>query len=68
MIEFEANKMEGGFLVPGHTEWPINKWQAFKERHFPYWLKRIFPVKTMAFPMAEYILELLARKDNNGKK
>lgn len=23
---------------------PLNKWEAFKEKHFPTWLKRFFPV------------------------
>lgn len=36
---------EGGFLVPEFIEMPINKWQVFKKRYFPWWLRRIFPVK-----------------------
>ena len=28
-----------------HYKHPIDWWNAFKERWFPYWLKKIFPVE-----------------------
>lgn len=29
----------------GYIDVPAGKWQAFKDKYFPKWLKRIWPVK-----------------------
>jgi len=58
-MKVESLNQEGGYLVPAYMERPMNKWQAFKGRHFPYWLKRMFPVKTIKFAMADYLRGLL---------
>ena len=46
MTNHESKETDGGYLLPAYVEEPINKWQAFKQRRFPFWLKRVFPVKT----------------------
>lgn len=34
------------FTVPDPK--PLNRWQAFKDKHFPVWLKRFSPVEYQA--------------------
>lgn len=63
MIEFKDNRSEGGFLVPEYLEEPINKWQAFKWRYFPFWLQRIFPVKTHKTHLPSLFKEMLNKND-----
>ena len=53
--EITQNPIWKGFLVSmrasflgssiGETSYPADWWQAFKDRWFPYWLKKKFPVK-----------------------
>jgi len=57
----DLQNQSGGFLVPTVIEEPINKWQAFKQRRFPYWLQRIFPVKTKKIPCADLLREALRK-------
>lgn len=52
---------DGGFLVPTAISMPINKWQSFKWKYFPLWLKRLFPVKTAQFEVAKILKEQLSK-------
>jgi len=62
MIEVKAKKMEGGFLVPESSEYPANKWQLFRQRYFPFWLLRVFPIKTVTVKWAEILKNQLAEE------
>ena len=57
------NDMDGGYLIPKYIEKPISKWQAFKQRYFPFWLKRIFPVETYRTSLLPFILEEHAKAE-----
>ncbi len=63
MIEIEPRKMEGGFLIPEREEVPINKWQLFKQKYFPLWLLRIFPIKMVTIRWAEMLKDHLAEEE-----
>ena len=67
MKESQA-KDEGGYLVPTKISIPINKWQSFKQRFFPYWLTRIFPVKMDDIDVPKVFLKHLEEEEKWGKK
>ena len=52
---------EGGFLIPEVIETPINKWQLFKQRYFPYWLKGIFPIKVDRIDVRKEFMKLMSK-------
>lgn len=56
---------DGGFLVPECWDVPINKWQRFKQKYFPYWLRRIFPIKTEKIPVADLLKDAIAKEVKN---
>ena len=52
-----------GFLVPEKISIPINKWENFKQRYFPYWLQKIFPVKTKEVNFRKFLIEHSKEED-----
>lgn len=40
-------------IIEHHAEWPATWWQHFKQRWFPAWLKKRFPVKMERFDIYE---------------
>jgi len=62
MIEYKAKRITGGFLVPEISEHPANKWQFFKQRYFPSWLLRIFPVKMITIRWTDILRDSLAEE------
>ena len=54
--------MKGGYLIPEAYDFPKNRWQLFKERHFPCFLKRLMPVKYRRVDMRKDLLKLAREK------
>lgn len=53
---------EGGYLVPECIYEPINSWQKFKHKYFPFWLLKIFPVKYNEIRVADLLREELKKE------
>ena len=66
--ETKDNKSEndGGFLVPTKISIPVNKWENLKQRFLPYWLQKIFPVKTKEVNFRKLLTERLKEKEMLG--
>ena len=53
---------EDGYLIPEVADFPRNRWQAFKEKYFPYFLKRLIPVKYEKVKVRENLLKMAIEK------
>ncbi|GAH75142.1 unnamed protein product [marine sediment metagenome] len=62
-IKDKEGDFADGFLVPGMIAVPINKRESFKQRHFPYWLQRFFPVKTKDVNIRKLLMKHLKEED-----
>jgi len=58
----ESDFADGGFLIPETISVPINKWENFKQRYSPCWLKKIFPVKTKEVNFCEMLIKVATKK------
>lgn len=56
-IKNKESDFADGFLIPEKMPIPINKWQWFKLRYFPYWLQKLFPVKTKEENFREFLIK-----------
>lgn len=61
-------KNNGGFLVPSVIEIPKNKWQAFKIKYFPFWLRDIFPIKAEKIDVKKKLLDSMRAEKIDVKK
>ncbi len=57
-------KEEGGYLIPEVADFPKNWWQAFKERYFPCFLKRLIPIKYERVNVRENLLKVAIEKSH----
>lgn len=62
-IKDKEGDFADGFLVPEMIAVPVNKWENFKQRFFPYWLQKFFPVKTKEVNFRKFLIRHLKEKE-----
>lgn len=50
----------GGYLLPTHIHEPVNRFEAWRERTWPSWVLRLFPVRTRTIDLREDFIRMLA--------
>ena len=55
-------KIQGGYLIPEVADFPENRWEEFKERYFPYFFKRLMPVKYKRINIRKNLLKVAIEK------